>query len=584
MVENIVVSYRFIGNLNFYYLVRTKMNAVRKLKTTLLTIICALLTAGVHPEQAANEPPLTRGTSLFWKNATVYFLLTDRFCNGDPDNDFSLGRKQDGAPLRSFAGGDLQGLTAKIEDGYFDRLGVDALWMTPVVEQIRGFTDEGTGKTYAYHGYWTRDWTAIDPNFGTEADFAAMVKAAHQRGIRVLMDVVINHTGPVTAADGQWPDEWVRTAPRCQYQDYRSTVECTLVENLPDIRTESDVPVDLPPFLEKKWQAEGRHDKEIQSLDAFFARTGYPRAPRYYIVKWLRDWVRKYGLDGFRVDTVKHTEAGIWAELKKECSQAFEEWKAAHPQQKLDDEAFFMVGEVYGYESGHGREYQYGDRGVDFFANGFESLINFAFKTDAALSPEELFAKYDRNLNGEQLQEQGVLNYISSHDDSNPFDLTRERSFEAATKLMLCPGGVQIYYGDETGRSLKVDGVNGDANLRSSMNWEAAERDNATKDLLVHWQKLGNFRQRHPAVGAGRHQILQEAPYLFKRSLRHGDANEEVLVGLELPTGLKEFSAFDVFEDGDQLKDYYSGQLTTVHSGKITLDTPYGITLLGKVD
>ena len=115
----------------------------------------------------------------FWNSATVYFLLTDRFANGDPDNDLALGRAQDGAVLRSFLGGDLAGVLRKLEEGYFDSLGVDAIWMTPFHEQIRGSTDEGTGKTYGYHGYWTQDWTAVDPALGTDEDLRALVDAAH---------------------------------------------------------------------------------------------------------------------------------------------------------------------------------------------------------------------------------------------------------------------------------------------------------------------------------------------------------------------------------------------------------------------
>ena len=554
------------------------------LRSAICLVLCLMMPAREIPVPAAQAPLVPPATSVFWKNATVYFLLTDRFCNGDRSNDLSLSRKQDGAPLRSFAGGDLKGLTAKIEDGYFDRLGVDAIWMTPVIEQIRGRTDEGTGKTYAYHGYWARDWTAIDPNFGTEADFAAMVNAAHRRGIRILMDVVINHTGPVTPTDSQWPDEWVRTGPRCTYQNYQTTVECTLVENLPDIRTERNEQVALPPFLLEKWRREARLEAETASLDEFFARTNYPRAPRYYILKWLCDWVRKYGLDGFRVDTVKHTEPGIWADLKKECRQALAEWKEANPGLKPDDEAFFMTGEVYGYSPGGGRKYNYGDREVDFFDYGFESLINFAFKSDAALSFEELFDKYDRELGSQPLRGVGILNYISSHDDGNPFDVDRERTYESATKLLLCPGGVQIYYGDETARPLRVEGATGDAHLRSFMNWEDAERDNATKDLLAHWQKLGNFRKRHPAVGAGRHRMLQQQPYIFKRILEDAGIEDRVMAGLDLPTGSKELPVFDVFKEGELVKDYYSGQLASVHNGKITMNTPHKIVLLGKTD
>ena len=520
----------------------------------------------------------------FWKNATVYFLLTDRFNNGDASNDLPLGRKKDGAVLRSFEGGDLKGITQKINEGYFSRLGVNAIWMTPVVEQIHGFTDEGTGKTYGYHGYWAKDWTDLDPNFGSEADFAEMIETAHANGIRVLMDVVINHTGPVTPTDQQWPDAWVRTSPTCIYQDYETTVACTLVENLPDIRTESDEPVELPAFLTEKWEKEGRLEEEMASLDAFFERTGYPRAPRFYIIKWLCDWVRKYGLDGFRVDTVKHTEAGIWDELKKEARIAFWAWKRENPDKVLDDEDFYMVGEVYGFGLGSGQDYDYGDRKVNFFENGFESLINFAFKANAEASYEELFSHYSTALRDSSMKEISILNYLTSHDDGSPFDASRERAFEAGTKLLLSPGAAQIYYGDETARSLIIEGTEGDATLRSFMNWEAVEQNQETQDLLTHWQKLGQFRRAHLSVGAGIHEQLQASPYLFKRSLNSGDIKDEVMIGIGFPEGQKNIPASAVFAEGTQLKDHYSGELATVRSGQINIDSPFDIVLLEKVE
>src|SRR3972149_1098275 len=149
-----------------------------------------VLAACIHTAPASAE---AADPAVFWNSATVYFLLTDRFQNGDPDNDRALGRAQDGALLRSFQGGDLAGVRRKLEEGYFDSLGVDAIWLTPFVEQIHAGVDEGTGKTYGFHGYWTRDWTAVDPALGTEDDLRALVDEAHRRGIRVLMDAVINH-------------------------------------------------------------------------------------------------------------------------------------------------------------------------------------------------------------------------------------------------------------------------------------------------------------------------------------------------------------------------------------------------------
>ena len=523
---------------------------------------------------------------FLWENANIYFLLTDRFYNGNPGNDVNFDRNENTAVLRGFEGGDIQGITKKIEEGYFTDLGITAIWFTPIVEQIHGIVDEGSGSTYGYHGYWAKDWTALDPNFSTATDLANLVETAHQNGIRIVLDVVINHTGPVTGKDPVWPDEWVRTGPQCSYQDYETTVECTLVKNLPDIKTESDDPVELPQFLKDKWAAEGRLDKELQELDEFFERTGYPRAPRFYIIKWITDYIRKYGVDGFRVDTAKHTEASVWAELYKEAVYAFNQWKNTHPDKVLDDNDFFMFGEVYGYGISSGRDYNYGDLNVDFFNNGFKSMINFEFKSDAIKDYEVIFSKYDTILFS-SLSGKSVVNYLSSHDDGSPWDKLREKPIEAGTKLLLCPGAAQVYYGDESSRSLVIEGTEGDATLRSFMNWNEQESDASrggykVKEVLVHWQKLGQFRAAHPAVGAGKHQMISESPYLFKRMYQKGDYKDQVLVGLDLEKGEKSIDVSGLFENGMELIDYYSGKSVKVTGGKVIVNSSYDMVLLGK--
>ena len=434
-----------------------------------------------------------------WNNANVYFLLTDRFNNSNSSNDVNFGRMEPTAVNRGFQGGDFIGITQKIEDGYFDDLGVSAIWMTPFHEQIHGLVDEGTGNTYGYHGYWIRDWTVPDPNFGTEEELKELVQTAHKHGIRVLMDVIVNHTGPVTPKDPLWGNNWVRTGPKCEYRDYKSTVTCTLVENLPDIKTESEEDVALPPHLLEKWESEGRLEKELEELDAFFKETGYPRAPKYYIIKWLTDYVRKYGINGYRLDTAKHTEESVWAILRKEANRAYSDWKSAHPDIFPENDHFYMVGEVYNYMISGGRKFDFGDTVVDFFAQGIDHLINFEFKYDALNHYEDLFSKY-ATLQHNELSGKGVMNYISSHDDSQPFDKMRENPFEAATKLLLCPGASQIYYGDETSRALIAIGAEGDANLRSFMNWNELEKNESIngiyiQDVLEHYRKLGQFRK-----------------------------------------------------------------------------------------
>ncbi|MGB7394877.1 MAG: alpha-amylase family glycosyl hydrolase [Pricia sp.] len=541
-----------------------------------------LETAQTNDSVAAAVP--VKKAPFVWEAANVYFLLTDRFYNGDTLNDVNFERTEPTGPLRGFMGGDIVGITKKIEEGYFTDLGVNAIWFTPVVEQIHGATDEDTGNTYGYHGYWTKDWTALDPNFGTRKELETLVKTAHRYGIRILMDVVMNHTGPVTEQDPVWPEKWVRTDPTCTYTDYESTTECTLVDNLPDIHTETDNAVELPDALLAKWKSEGRLSQELDELQLFFERTGYPRAPRFYIIKWLTDYVRSLGIDGFRVDTVKHVNENAWTELYKEASHAFATWKKMHPEAMMDDLPFFMVGEVYGYGISGGREYGFSDRKVDYFDHGFKSLINFELKTDAVQDYETIFAKYSDLLHT-QLTGKSVLNYLTSHDDSHPYDAERENPMKAANILMLTPGASQIYYGDETARDLSVEGtednpIMGDATLRSFMNWDELESSAQTQDVLQHWQKLGRFRHDHLAVGAGKHRRLAKSPYVFGRTYIDGDFKDKVAVGLDLPKGKKSLWVKGFFGDGTRLRDTYSDTEVTVADGKVILENDNDIALL----
>ena len=546
------------------------------MKKILLLVGFGLLTSCVPVKNTQEKP-------FIWEGANVYFLLTDRFKNGDATNDVNFNRTEKAAVLRGFEGGDLRGVIQKIDDNYFSDLGINAIWMTPVVEQIHGATNEGTGNTYGFHGYWTKDWTALDPNFGTKNNLKELVEKAHQKGIRIVLDAVINHTGPVTDADPVYPNSWVRTSPTCNYQNYQNTTACTLVANLPDILTESNEAAELPQMLVEKWKKEGKYEAEMKSLDDFFARTGYPRAPKYYIMKWLADYVQEYGIDGYRIDTVKHTNEDVWKDFQKVCQESFDIYKRKNPTKVLDNNLFFTVGEVYGYGISQKQDYDFGDRKVNYYQNGFKSLINFDFKGDANKSYEELFSQYSNQLNSD-LNGKTVMNYLTSHDDGSPFDKDRKRTYEAGTKLLLSPGISQVYYGDETARTLTVIGAEGDANLRSNMNWSEVENNPITLQLLTHYQKLGKFRANHPAVGAGVHQMISNKPYYFSRILTKGNFTDKVIIGLDIKEKLKEVNVAGVFAEGDQLRDFYSAATMPVINGKVSFSSNSNIVLLEKIN
>ncbi len=547
------------------------------MKLVVVYILCIVTCFSCN--KRAKVLPVKVEVPFIWEAANLYFLLTDRFNNGDQANDINFNRTKETAVLRGFKGGDLKGITQKINEGYFTKLGVNAIWMTPIVEQIHGGMDEGTGVTYGFHGYWTKDWTALDPNFGTKEDLKILVETAHKNGIRIVLDAVINHTGPVTQKDAVWPNEWVRETPTCQFKDYDTNVNCALVTNLPDIKTESQQNIEIPSFLAEKWKNEGRLEQEISELEAFFKKTGYPKAPRFYIMKWLADYILDFGIDGYRCDTVKHTEPYVWKEFKEVCNTAFDTWKTNNPEKVLDDNSFYLVGEVYHYNASKEVSYNYGDKKVNYYNYGFNSLINFDLKNDKTSSYESLFSKYSNLLNNEY-KGVGLLNYMTSHDDAHPFDKPREKPFETANRLLLCPGTAQIYYGDESARNLIVEGTIGDATLRSFMNWEQIETDSKTQEILVHWQKLGQFRKNHPAIGAGNHQMISAHPYIFQRTFSATNFKDKVIVALDVAKGKKIIQVGTLFPKETRLVDAYSGVETTVLNKMISITTPFNMVLL----
>lgn len=551
------------------------------MKNILFLIILATIIS-CKEKLVSNKTAKKRSANEFvWEGANIYFLLTDRFNNGDTLNDVNFNRTKETGKLRGFEGGDIKGITQKIKEGYFTDLGINAIWMTPIVEQIHGGTDEGTGLTYGFHGYWTKDWTKIDPNYGTKEDLKELVALAHKNGIRVLLDAVINHTGPVTENDPVWPSDWVRTKPQCTYENYKNTVSCTLVKNLPDIKTESNEAVELPQQLVAKWKSEGRYEQEVKELEDFFERTGHPKAPRFYIMKWLTDYITEFGIDGYRVDTVKHTEESVWQEFRKECDFAFEEYKKNNPDKVLDNNNFYLVGEVYNYAISHGKAFDFGDKKVNYFDKAFNSLINFELKWNVKqMAEKDVFYKYDSILQND-LKNYGILNYMSSHDDGNPFDNERKKPYKTATMLFLTPGTAQVYYGDETARNLTIKGTVGDATLRSFMNWDDIETKVKTQKILKHWQKLGQFRNNHVSVGAGKHQLISEENGLIFSRVKN---NDKVIVGINLPKGKKEINVLSIFNEGDLLNDFYSKTIGVVRDGKFILKSEFDIVLLEKIN
>jgi len=546
------------------------MSLSRLCRSVLLAAVA--LAAALGCQRRQDEPP-PGVPGAFADNPIVYFVITDRFHNGNPGNDHGYGRQREADPrddVATFHGGDLKGLTQKLKEGWFKALGVNAIWITAPYEQIHGWVVGGNKefKHYAYHGYYALDYSVLDANMGTPQDLHELVDTAHAQGIRILFDVVMNHPGYLdiqTARelhiDVLWPgaenaslrdyhrfidynsfkfgDWWGRAWVRAGlpgYLDGGNDDLTGLLAYLPDFRTESTEAVELPHFLKNK------PGSKLVDL---------PQTPvRGYLIHWLADWVREYGIDGFRADTVKHVEPQAWRELKLAATQALTDWKTRNPGKKIDDAPFWMVGEYWGL--GPGRH--------TLHDAGFDALINFEFQTRGAefARPENLYAGYARLQAGKPAQ---MLSYLSSH-DTELFD--RRRLIEAGTALLLAPGGVQIFYGDETARPLGVVPASDPQQAtRSDMNWSGMDTA-----VLDHWRRLGRFRARHVALARGEHRQLAAEPYTFSRIDRA--SGDRVVVALRL-AATASVTVQGVFADGDTVHDAFSGHTYKVRSGAVQL-------------
>ena len=544
-----------------------------------------------------------------WDNATVYFLLTDRFCNGNTSNDNSYNRRNNLADKRAtFHGGDFAGITKKINEGYFNDLGVDAIWLSAPYEQIHGFIQGGADfYHYSYHGYYVLDYTETDANFGTKEEFRTLVDTAHEHGIRIIMDIVMNHAGYISIYDmdeygfGElksgwdtfyanpgsnaeeyqsyinykgsaeawarwWGPDWLRSGVSgYTEEDGNDLTNC--VAGLPDFRTESTKTLGIPAILQTKWTKEG-------TLSAKTAKYGSSGTVTDFITKWLAEWVREYGVDGFRCDTAKHVEKASWKKLKDACVPALKEWKANNPTKKLDDLNFWMTGEHWNHGVGKDDYYTTG---------GFDSMINFDMTGGGSLAQGSVSGKYDAYANAINKDDTfNVLSYISSHDTT----LARGDNYYLGSAFLMLPGAVQIYYGDETARP-KVSGMPDDSYaaghcLRSDMNWDSYD-----PELLAHWGKVGNFRNHHIAVGAGDNTGLTASNGIaFGRTYSKNGLEDKVagVIGATANTDVTvDVSA--IWADGTMLENFYDEAVAVVSGGKVTFNSgAHGTILIQEPD
>ncbi|MDZ5471857.1 type I pullulanase [Bacillus sp. 31A1R] len=476
-----------------------------------------------------------------WDEARIYFMLTDRFLDGDKSNNHPLG--YDPNHDEAYHGGDFRGIINKLD--YLEDLGINTIWISPIVDNIdfnKGAdfkTKDGLeAKQYAYHGYWAKDFTKIDETLGDLETFKELIDKAHARGMKIMVDIVLNHTGyGMNKIKDNWKDlEGLPTEEeRAVFKDMLRTVN-----EDPTVRGELD---ELPDF-----------------------KTEDP-AVRDQIIKWQTAWLEKARtasggtIDYFRVDTVKHVEEATWMAFKNELTKI--------------DPNFKLIGEYWGASISNDGGY--------LGTGQMDSLLDFDFKEKARDfvngnidGVESYLTERNNKLNSSHMLGQ----FLSSHDQDGFLseyvggDVGKLKV--AAALQITSKGQPVIYYGEELGNSGKSSWVSNNGVIsefgknRASMPWDKYEsKDAATVDLHDHYAKLLNIRADYSKVfskGARTKVAGGDADkYVVIEREYNGEA---IYVGMNTTAEAKQVTVPVDFAAGTKVQDVYSGKKYSVNENK----------------
>lgn len=455
-----------------------------------------------------------------WDEAVVYFMMTDRFFDGNESNNTASGADTYGDNPGLYHGGDFAGVTAKLD--YLQNLGVNTIWITPIVENIKGVavTDEGSKDVpynAAYHGYWASDFTKLNPTLGTTEEFETMISEAHSRGMRIMVDIVVNHAGYGT--------------------------ELTFADMLRDKSvSEGDI---------KSWQS-GLPDFATENADV-----------RAKLVEWQTSWMKDYGVDYFRVDTVKHVDSTTWAALKNSTTEV--------------NPSFKMIGEYYGagYAAngntlGSGQmdadlDFDFNDQATSFVSGNISSVEKFLSARNSALNNTYMTGQF-----------------LSSHDEDGfkaalmkgkeyTEDEATSAALVAATLQLTAKGIPVIYYGEEVGLS----GLNNYPyqTNRYDMDFSLATEDNVT---YQHYKNLLSIRNAYTDVFTrGSRTVVASSDEEGYDVVSRSYGGTTLYVGMNIKDAAKEVKVPVNANAGDTVKNLYDGKTYTVSSDKtVTVSIP----------
>ena len=461
-----------------------------------------------------------------WDEAVIYFAVTDRFFDGDASNndaygvgDYNVGEKGGS----SYHGGDFAGLNQKLD--YLKDLGVNTIWITPIVENITEdqHDNETDTATYGYHGYWASDFTKLNKHLGTEQQFKALLDAAHSKGMKIMVDVVLNHAGYgtekyfnsiLTDADGN---------SISMIRDSSNTIsgddKYDSLSDLPDFVTENKAVTDQ-------------------------------------LVTWQTEWMSKYSIDYYRVDTVKHVETTTWEAFKNSLTKVNPDFK--------------MIGEY----SGAGYANNAGELGT----GSMDALLDFDFNDFA-----QKFVTGDISGVESSLQKRnGAINntatmgsFLSSHDEDslqyklvNESKLSEEEAYNlmkvAATLQITAKGQPVLYYGEEIGQ--------GGANNwpyqtnRRDFDWTELEKQKADSNSIYnHYKTMLAIRNAYTDVFArGNRSTVAVSDADGYEVISRSYGNSTLYVGMNVKEAEKEVVIPVAESAGTVLKNLYDGKTYTV--------------------
>lgn len=479
------------------------------------------------------KPRVSEGEGDFdWDEARIYFMLTDRFNDGDQGNNDPNNEKYDVNHPESYHGGDLKGISEKLD--YLDDLGINTIWITPIVDNIDwDLRHNKNGNQYGYHGYWAKDFSKLDEHLGEMEDLNELLDKAHERKIKIMVDVVLNHTG------------------------YGLKETDKNDQNIPNF------PLDEDRERFKGMLRSGGTDVIRGELAGLPDLITEDSAVREQIIDWQTAWAshktkKGNSIDYFRVDTVKHVEDTTWKAFKNKLTKVNPDFK--------------LIGEYYG-------------GGIDntggYLNSGqMDSLLDFNFKYEARdfINGEIEAVEARLEERGGKLSNTATMGqFLSSHDEDG-FLLAhaggdKSKQKIAAALQITAKGQPVIYYGEELGQTGKHAGDmdKGEFNEnRYNLDWDNTENN----DLLTHYQKLLNIRKDYSSVFAkgDRAKVAgsNEDGYLvFKREYN----DQSLVIGLNTTEESQQITINVPFEKAADVIDLYSGKKYKVSSEQqVTVD------------